>query len=65
MSSMLPKSPKPLVYTPPPATPTQPDLNDPTINRGAVFAARAGSDSFVGGKLNRKASTAKSELTGN
>ena len=65
MSSVLGGPPKPPAYVPPPATPTQPDLSDPTINRGAVFAARTGSDSFVGGKLNRKASTAKSELTGN
>jgi hypothetical protein len=65
MSSILPKAPKPPAYVPPPATPTAPDMNDPTINRSASFAARAGGDSFVGGKLNRKASTVKSELTGN
>lgn len=65
MSSVLPKAPRPPAYTPPPATPTTPDLNDPTINRGVAFASRASGDSFIGGKLNRKASTVKSELTGN
>lgn len=65
MSAILPKTPKPPAYVPPPSTPTTPDLNDPTINRGAAFAARTSGDSFIGGKLNRKASTAKSTLTGN
>ena len=64
MSTILPKTPKPPAYIPPPSTATTPDLNDPTINRSAAFANRSGAESFVGGKLNRKANTAKSELTG-
>lgn len=63
MSTIFPK-PKPPAYTPPPATASTPDLNDATINRSASFASRAGADSFVGGKLNRKANTAKAALTG-
>ena len=64
MSNIIPKSPKPPAYVPPPSTATQPDLSDPTISRSAQFASRMSSDSFIGGKLNRKANTAKSELTG-
>lgn len=64
MSNIIPKAPKPPAYVPPPQPATTADLSDPTISRSAQFAYRAGADSYIGGKLNRKSNTAKAELTG-
>lgn len=63
MSNVFTK-PKPPAYVAPPSTATSPDATDSTISRSANFASRANADSFIGGKLTRKANTVKSELTG-